>query len=222
MTPWGLIHTWHHSLMIHSYVTWLISLMTPWWLLNASLVTHSNVTSLIHVSVPPRHIANSKLTCGAWRIHMWDMPHPYVISLIHVSVLPLHVVKSKSTCGLWRIHMWDMTHSYGTWLIQGHHSFMSPCCLCTLRIVDFHVKHTAFTCGTRLTHLKEWRRWVKWLVHTSHEWVMSRMNESCPTYECVMPHMWRDVWTSHVTYVCLSHAAPALCDYEVAATSRLL
>ena len=165
--------------------------------------THSYVACFIHFWFASfiRDTTHSYVTCliYAWRYsYICDMPHSYV-------TWPIRMWRDSFICDInhsyvtWLIHTWhnpfiqEMTHSYVTWIIYIWHVVFTY----KMTRAYIYVPHSYIYDTPHTYILQEPLLQVTWHVWMSR---VTRMNDSCHTYEWVMSR----VWMSPIT---LTHGA---------------
>jgi len=217
-TPWSLVAVSHNNCdhtETHTSVTWIIHLggitysrvtcTTPWLIQMwhdtcKGDMTHSSVTCLIQVW-------HDSFIWVTWLIYVWharycalfrcDIGHSSVTWLLQVT---------------WLIQVWHDWFIWVTWFIHSVARTVSPNCptsevylwVMSLITVCLYV----WVISMILNESCQLLEWVVTLSHVTHEWVMSRVNESCRawmnrvTLKWVMTHMNGSChkWISHVTH----------------------
>jgi len=127
---------------------------------------------MIHVT----HMNESCLT------YEWVTAHTWIKVILQIKMN--HVSHMIESCHTWMSHV---THE---WVMPHMRPGVDPCGRAEEAEVYRASTHLEFA---PVSHINQ--SYHIWTSHATH------MNESCHTYERVMPH----IWTSHVTYKCVTY-----------------
>jgi len=170
-----------------------------------SRVSHINATRALILCVCSWHDTCS-IMCVTYFFYMCDITHSYarhdscMCDMMHMLNEPCHTYE-RAMSRVWMSHVTRMNESCGTYEWVMSHTWVTS------------VAHMNESCHTHESHLSHERRWCATRVLiVCAQWVMSfikmshvtRITESCYTYEWVMSH----VWLSHIIRMnesCLSY-----------------
>jgi len=166
------------------------------------------------VEIDPQH----KLCVGVWyaHLHVYVTTRPWSLCMYsrhwYKKVWFIHRCDRTHSCVIWLVYAYAVTRSYVwralfvTWLIRMcamtrdlfvcvpwlvtysyvcHDSWLIRMCAMTRSCV----RHDSLTCVPWLIHVDDMTSSALKNWGMSHIWMVTYMNESCHTYECVMPHI---------------------------------
>jgi len=143
-----------------------------------------HVTWLTHIRVmcdmTHSYTWHDSLICVTWLIHTCDMNISYVC-MTHLKF----IWHASSIGATWLIHLFGTTHSY-----KWHDSFNGTSSCFYFLFLSPHL------------YFPDSLWWVMSYIWTCH---VTRMNESCHTYEWVMSYIWTCHVTRHVTRIHLAN-----------------